>query len=146
MAPIAPVLATCVPPHAERSKPSTSMSLSVPWRLLSFRDAQGASASSEAAKRMEMTDGLPIRSDWLPLRQALFRPRSFPWRDRSSTIRLPDEEAYAVCDGKKAVEGGRQHVLSGMLLHVIEAPLPIDQAANLLVNQQQGIGIVYEVD
>jgi hypothetical protein len=52
MRPIAPVLLTCVPPHAERSTPSISTSLNVPSRSDSFRSDSFA-ASSELAKRID---------------------------------------------------------------------------------------------
>ena len=51
MMPIAPVRATWVPPHADRSKSSTSISRSVPVRTDSFRSGSAA-ASSAVAKRI----------------------------------------------------------------------------------------------
>ena len=51
MIPIAPVRATCVPPHAETSKASTSINRSTPSRFDSFRSDSFA-ASSASANRM----------------------------------------------------------------------------------------------
>ena len=50
MTPMAPVRATCVPPHAERSKSSTSISRNVPSRAGGFRSFS-ADASSAVAYR-----------------------------------------------------------------------------------------------
>ena len=45
--PMLPVRETCVPPHADRSKPSTSMTRSVPPRPGSLRSGSAAASSSD---------------------------------------------------------------------------------------------------
>ena len=53
--PIEPVLATCVPPHADRSNPSMSISRSVPSRAVSFRSGNAAaSLGADEANRDRM--------------------------------------------------------------------------------------------
>ena len=48
MMPIAPVRATCVPPHADTSKSSTSTSRKTPSRFDSFRSGSAATSSASA--------------------------------------------------------------------------------------------------
>ena len=124
MMPIAPVLATCVPPHAERSKSSeTSMRRSVPSHAWIPSAAAAPRPASGPARTGSIT-GLnpPTRYGSLPPRlvRHLGPEDSSRARGRWSSSRRRGESSR--CYRQQTIEGRGQHVLSGVLLHVIEPP------------------------
>ena len=89
MMPMAPVRDTCVPPHADRSNPSTSISRSVPPRAGSFRSGSAAASSlghepDRAPARSSQTMRLASCSAARDLRR-----RHVARRDRWSTTSAP---------------------------------------------------------
>ncbi len=128
MTPMLPVRVTCVPPQADRSKSSISTSRSVPPRSGSLRSGNFR-ASSAPTKRID--------TSWL-----------------RHTTRLASSSAFAMASGSRhaaqsmvdssvprwkltcphleqAHERRRQHVLPGVLLHVIEPARPVHDPRHL---------------
>ena len=127
MRPIAPVRATCVPPHAERSKPSTSMSRSGPsrTRLLPQRQRRRFLGRREADRDR------PV----LPDDAVGFVHGALDVGRRGLALQVDRGHVAAHVEAHRAVveqpiERGRQHVLARVLLHVIEASRPVDLAVS----------------
>jgi hypothetical protein len=116
-----------VPPHAERSKSAISNQPQParPERLLAERQRFRFFFGDEPDRDRTILEDDAIA---LGLGGGDFRRRDFARPDRSSTTRPRDE-----ADGPHAlplIERGREHVLAGVLLHVIETPGPVDVAAH----------------
>ena len=123
MTPIAPVRLTCVPPHAERSKPSNvdQSKRAFPQRFLAQRQLRGLFGVTRSGSPPA---GPPTRCGWLRL-----LPRRSPDRELSRKVdgrRLRAEVEAHRAHAEQAIDRCRQHVLAGVLLHVVEAALPID--------------------
>ena len=126
--PICPVLRTWVPPQAFRSKSRMSISRSF------SRSASGNLAHAHRARfigRGEANFHRTVFGDDF-VRQPLGGCNCFGVtrrsRDRWCSSRRPCGR-----NGREVVqllESGRENVLSGVLLHVVAAPLGIDHAAN----------------
>ena len=127
MIPIVPVRATCVPPHADRSKSATSINRSVPSRPDSFRSGSRA-ASAASAKRI--VTGRSPQTTRLASSSAAAASSAGHLTAKVDCRRLRAEVEALGPRAKHPVEGGRQHVLSGVLLHVIEPPRPIDRTVH----------------
>ena len=115
--------ATCVPPHAETSKSSTSINRRTPSRFDSLRSGSLA-ASSASANRIVDRTVLPDDPVGLPL-----GARDLVGGDLAREIDCGRSRAEVEADGsdlEHAVERRRQHVLARVLLHVLEAARPVD--------------------
>ncbi len=127
--PTAPVRSTCVPPHADRSKPSMSISRSRPSRAGSLRSGR-RSASSAVTKRM--TTGRSSQTTRFASASAAAISLGAISRDRS-IVQAADAQVEADgARGEEPVEGRRQQVLAGVLLHVIESPRPLNLSVHRL--------------
>ena len=124
MMPIAPVRATCVPPHADTSKSSTSISRSTPSRFDSLRSGslRGFVGVGEADRDRTI---LPDDAVGFAL-----GARDLVGGHLAREIDRRRRRAEVEADRphlQQAVERRRQHVLAGVLLHVLEAPRPVDR-------------------
>ena len=132
--PIPPVRATCVPPQAERSK---SCDVDQPQRSLALRRlAQPERRGLLGATRNGSSpDDPPRRRGW---------PRPRRGRSRSPSLArqidrrgLSAEVKALGARAEQPIERRRQHVLAGVLLHVIEAPRPVDRALDRAGGRQR---------
>ena len=121
MMPIAPVRATCVPPQAERSKScDVDQAQRRPRASDSLRSGSAAASSASANRivtgRSSQTTRLASSSA-----RAISRRRHLAREiDRGRCRRRGGSSRCARL--KQPIERGRQDVLAGVLLHVIEAP------------------------
>ena len=106
-----------------------SINRSVPSRAVSFRS--GNAAASPAPTKRIVTGWFSQTTRLASASAAAMSPR-----DNSRSRSIVDERGAEVkADGSGAeepVERRRQHVLAAVLLHVIEAPRPVDRAPDLL--------------
>ena len=123
--PISPVRLTCVPPQADKSKSSTSIRRRTPSRRDSLRSGRRA-ASSASANLIVTGRSCPYDPVRFLFRALDFRGRYFAREIDGGAVRAQVKAHRA--NAEDSVEGGRQDVLTGVLLHVIEAPVPIDAA------------------
>ena len=134
MTPIAPVRATCVPPQADRSK---SVDLDQPQRAL----ARPVSLRSGSARGLlgggePDADGPVLPHD--PVRFVFGGgeiARRQLARDVDRRGRGPEMEAHRP-RAEQPIERGRQHVLAGVLLHVVEPARPVDGAVHGLPRRE----------
>ena len=124
MTPIAPVRPTCVPPQAETSKPSTSMMRSVPVRADSLRRGSGAASAASANLIVTGRSAQTTCVGRVLRRGNLRRGQLAREIDRR---RVGAEMEALGAHAADTIERRRQHVLAGVLLHVIEAPRPVDR-------------------
>ena len=113
--------------------PATSIKRSGPVRADSFRSGIAAASSAVANRiatgRSSQTMRLASSSAF-----AISDAGHFA-RQIDRRRELPHVEALGA-DAEQPIERRRQHVLAGVLLHVIEAPRPVDLAADDLAGLQ----------
>ncbi len=136
MMPMPPVRATWVPPHADRSK------------SVDLDEAQRAGAVRFLAQRQR---GRLFGGDEPDLNRAILPDDAvglglgsgdLGWRDRAMQVDGRRRRAQVEALGPRlahAVEGRRQHVLAGVLLHVVEAPRPVDVAVHLRADVERAV-------
>ncbi len=150
--PIAPVRATCVPPHAEMSKSSHLDQSQRPVRADSFRS--GSVGGFVGARRNGSLTGRSSQT----IRFASSSARSMSCSRHGPTeIDRGRHGAEVKALGPRAgdtIERRRQHVLPRVLLHVLEAPRPVDRGRGPVPRasspfddvQDRAVVVVHHVD